>query len=263
MGLNALRFWVVPLSIVALGLGVVFWDATYILMARCSMPKKVPYSTPLMGLALKLNWEIVYALYVSETPLEIAGFTIWSLLDIGLIYTTVKCAPLEWKRSSLWIGQNIVAILSLMTAVGCIGHFTFVSRWLSESGIGRGDKRGKWDFDRDDIGSLAMLLVRGHSGGTSYTIWFCGTLRTVIDLGLSSAILWYGWSEAHGYLTKPFDLFLLGTTILANLMYLIGLWKVRATVVVLADGRILIDQLLQQVSHAKAWSENCQQPNTG
>lgn len=181
--------WVVPLSTVALGLGVLFWDATYILMTLRSLRTK-SYPMPILGLAINVSWEIVYACYVSEALFEKAGFAFWLILDIGLIYTTVKFAPHEWERTSSWVGRHMAAILAVMTAVGCLGHFAFVSWWLSRPGIGHGDKSGKWYFGRDQydttelaywsagvaqmidsVGSLAMLLVRGHSGGTSYGIW--------------------------------------------------------------------------------------------
>lgn len=181
--------YVVPLSTMALGIGVLCWDATYILMTRRCLQTK-SYGMPILGLALNISWEIIYGLYVSEALLEKSGFVVWLLLDIGLIYTTVKFAPYDWERSSPWIGRNIGVLLVLMTVVGCIGNFAFVSWWLSEPGIGHGDKRGKWYFGRDEydttelafwsagaaqviasVGSLAMLLVRGHSGGTSYAIW--------------------------------------------------------------------------------------------
>lgn len=181
--------WVVPLSTVALGVGVLCWDAAYILMTLRSLKTK-SYSMPLLGLALNVSWEIIYALYVCEAPLETAGFTIWLLLDVGLVYTTVKYAPHEWEKSSPWVGRHVSVILGLMTLIGCMGHFAFVSWWLSRPGIGHGDKSGKWYFGQDgydttematwsagvaqlvdSAGALAMLLVRGHSGGTSYGIW--------------------------------------------------------------------------------------------
>lgn len=181
--------WVVPLSTVMLGLGVISWDMTYILMTLRSLHTK-SYGMPLLGLALNVSWEIVYACYVCEAPLETAGFAIWLLLDLGLLYTTVKFAPYEWEQSSPWVGRHVASILAVMTAVGCVGHFAFVSWWLSAPGIGHGDKSGKWYFGQDkydttemafwsagvaqlvaSVGSLAMLLVRGHSGGTSYSIW--------------------------------------------------------------------------------------------
>lgn len=181
--------WVVPLSTAALGVGVLCWDAAYILMTRRSLQTR-SYSMPLVGLALNVSWEVVYALHVCEAPLETAGFTAWLLLDVGLVYTTVRFAPLEWERSCPWAGAHAAALLALMTLVGAAGHLAFVSWWLAGPGVGHGDKAGKWyrgldGYDTtematwsagvvqlvDSAGALAMLLVRGHSGGTSYGIW--------------------------------------------------------------------------------------------
>lgn len=181
--------WVVPLSTIALGIGVLCWDATYILMTRRCLQTQ-SYGMPLLGLALNIAWETVYGFYVAEALLETAGFVIWLVLDVGLVYTTIKYAPYEWEMSSPRVGRNITTILALMTAVGMAGNFAFASWWLSKPGIGHGDKRGKWYFGRDEydttelafwtagvsqavasVGSLAMLVVRGHSGGVSYAIW--------------------------------------------------------------------------------------------
>ncbi|ROV91976.1 hypothetical protein VSDG_07587 [Cytospora chrysosperma] len=249
--------WAVPLSTVALGVGVLCWDAAYVLMTLRSLKTK-SYSMPLLGLALNVSWEIVYALYVCEAPLEKAGFTIWLLLDVGLIYTTVKFAPYEWDRTSPWVGRNVSAILGLMTLVGCMGHFAFVSWWLSRPGIGYGDKSGKWYFGEDgydttematwsagvaqlvdSAGALAMLLVRGHSGGTSYGIWLCRTTGTISGLVLSNTILWHWWPEAHGYFVNPLGIFICGTALLCDVLYPFALWHVRRTEVILPDGRIV------------------------
>lgn len=35
------------------------------------------YAMPVVGLAINVSWEIVYALYVAETAFERLGFTIW------------------------------------------------------------------------------------------------------------------------------------------------------------------------------------------
>lgn len=64
-------------------------------------------------------------------------------------------------------------------------------------------------------------------------------LGTGVGLGGSSAILWYWWPEAHGYFTNPFAMFLLGTAMLADLIYPICMWRVRQTEVVLEGGRIV------------------------
>lgn len=181
--------WVVPLSTAALGVGVLCWDATYVLMTRRCLQTQ-SYGMPLLGLALNVAWEVVFGLYVSEAALEAAGFAAWLALDAGLVYTTVRYAPREWERTSPWVGRHAGALLAVMTAAGVAGNWAFASWWLSEPGTGHGDKTGKMYYGRDgydttelafwtagatqvvaSTGSLAMLLVRGHSGGAGYAIW--------------------------------------------------------------------------------------------
>lgn len=181
--------WLVPLSTVFLGLGVVFWDVTYVLMTRRSMQTR-SYGMPIMGLVINVSWEIVLGFYVSEMLLEKLGFTFWLLLDLGLIYTTVRFALEEWASTNKLVGRHMASILALMLAIGCWAHYAFASWWLSRPGIDTGDKSGKWYYGQDGYdttelaywssgvsqlvlsgNSVAMLIVRGHSGGTGYTIW--------------------------------------------------------------------------------------------
>lgn len=179
----------VPLSTVFLGAGVLFWDLTYILMTRRSLQTR-SYGMPIVGLAINVSWEVVYGFYVAETVLERSGFILWLLLDLGLVYTTVRFAPEDWAGTNRWVGRNMTWILCAMFLVGCWGHLAFVSWWLSQPGTGFGDKTGKWwrgmeGYDQTELaywsaglaqmvasaGALAMLVVRGHSGGTGYLIW--------------------------------------------------------------------------------------------
>lgn len=180
--------WVVPASTGVLGIGVIFWDLFYILVTRRSLRTK-SYGLPVVVLALNVAWEIIYAFYVTEQWLELVGFAVWLLLDIGLIYTTILFAPNEWTASP-WIGRWMAWIFAALVAVGVLGQWSFARWWLSRPGIGHGDKAGKWYYgveciDTTEIafwsaavngllgsaGSLMMLAVRGHSGGTDYKSW--------------------------------------------------------------------------------------------
>ena len=180
--------WLIPLSLVFLGLGCAMWSAAYVLMTIRSFKTK-SYSMPIFALSLDLGWELVYAFYVSEMPLEYLGFGTWLVLDMGLLITTLKFGRYEWEHSPA-IGRHLGALILVMTAFGIVGNYAFASWWLSEPGRGFGDKTGKFWGGREghdctelaywsaaalqvpaSAGSLAMLLVRGHSGGASYTIW--------------------------------------------------------------------------------------------
>jgi len=181
--------WLMAAYTVLLSIGVLFWDATYILMTRRALVTK-SYGMPLLALAINLSWELVLVVFVCETVLDTIGFLCWLLLDIGLVYTTIRFGPRDWEGTNPWIGHNIGWILGAMTAVGFVGQYLFSTWWLSELGIGLGNKKGKWwkgteGIDTSELtfwtaavaqlvlsaGSIAMLLVRGHSGGTGYGIW--------------------------------------------------------------------------------------------
>ncbi|KAM0335015.1 hypothetical protein ACHAQA_000049 [Verticillium albo-atrum] len=180
--------WVVPTSGGLLVAGALCWDATYILLALRSR-RTHSYGMPLLALAANISWEIVYAIYIAENPLERLGFVAWLLLDLPVLHATIRAAPREWAHSPL-VARNIVPIFGLMLAVGCAGNAAFAVWWLAVPGRGSGGKTGKWwggaeGYDCTELafwtagisqltvspGCIAMLLVRGHSGGASYAIW--------------------------------------------------------------------------------------------
>ncbi|KAH6640069.1 hypothetical protein BKA67DRAFT_528325 [Truncatella angustata] len=249
--------WVVPLSTTFLGLGVVFWDLTYILITRRSLRTR-SYGMPILGLMTNVSWEMVYGFYVAETALEQSGFILWLLLDLGLVYTTIRFAPDDWAATSPKIGRNISWVLGSMLLFGCWGHYAFVSWWLSAPGIGFGDKTGKWwrgkeGYDQTElaywsagvaqmvlsVASVAMLLIREHSGGTSYKIWFCRFFGSLSGMGFCNGVLWWYWPEAHGYWVSPLGIFICGCSLAADTVYPFLLHSVRKHEVQLPDGRLV------------------------
>lgn len=73
----------VPIANALLQAGGGLWTLTYILLTRQSFKDRT-YGMPPFALALNFAWEIVYALYVAESPLEQTVFTIWLLIDCGM-----------------------------------------------------------------------------------------------------------------------------------------------------------------------------------
>jgi len=226
-------------------------------MTRRSMATR-SYGMPLLALALNVSWEIIYATYVTETLPERIGFAGWLLLDVGLVYTTVKFAPHDWETTSPTVGSHVRWILAALTALGCVGHYAFAAWWLSAPGVGSGDKAGKWwhgneFYDITELsfwsagasqlalsaGSFAMLLVRGHSGGVGYRIWACRFIGTAAGLYGNSGLLWYYWPEAHGYFVNPFGVFICATSFCLDALYPFVLWHVRKSERTLPDGRLI------------------------
>ncbi|KAK0630398.1 hypothetical protein B0T17DRAFT_616058 [Bombardia bombarda] len=251
-------WWLVPLHTAVLGFGVLLWDAAYILMTRRALATK-SYGMPLMSLAMNVSCDTVYAFYVCEALLETVGYSIWLYLNAGLVYTTVRFGSEDWKTTSPWVGRNIGWLLALMTAIGCVGHYAFAAWWLAEPGRGgSGNKEGKWWYGQDGLdtsemgfwssgvcqialsaGSVAMLLVRGHSGGTSYAIWFCRAVGTLSGLVLCNVLMWWYCPEAHGFIFNPFAVFLWGAAVVCDIVYPFLLWQVRRTEIILPDGRLM------------------------
>ncbi|KAF4780663.1 hypothetical protein HER10_EVM0000698 [Colletotrichum scovillei] len=248
--------WVVPASGALLITGAIFWDMCYVLMSIRSHRTK-SYGMPLFALALNLSWELIYAVRVAEHPFERLGFLVWLLLDVPLVYTTLKNAKHEWRHAPL-VANNIGAFLAIMVALGCAGNYAVADWWLSAPGTGYGDKSGKWwagreGFDCTELafwtaglaqfalgtGCLAMLLVRGHSGGASYAIWFCRALGTLTGWIGSTGLLWWYWPEAHGFFVNPMSIFLMTTCLACDTAYPFILAEVRRSEQILSDGRLV------------------------
>ncbi|KAK1470838.1 hypothetical protein CCUS01_00956, partial [Colletotrichum cuscutae] len=276
--------WVVPASGALLITGAIFWDMCYVLMSIRSHRTK-SYGMPLFALALNLSWELIYAARVAEHPLERLGFLVWLLLDVPLVYTTLKNAKHEWRHAPL-VAKNIGAILAIMVALGCAANYAVAEWWLSAPGTGHGDKSGKWwagreGFDCTELafwtaglaqfalgtGCLAMLLVRGHSGGASYAICqdkhplhsvrggfgsykhtsyadhlferLCRALGTLTGWIGSTGLLWWYWPEAHGFFVNLMGIFLMTTCLACDTAYPFILAGVRRSEQALPDGRLV------------------------
>lgn len=176
---------VVPVCNLLLQIGGSLWTVCYGLFVWESF-KSQSYGMPLLAVSLNFAWEVVYALYVAESPLEKLIFTIWLVLDCGMVFGMMKFAKYEWKHAPL-VGRNIVAIFTAMALVAIAGHWTFAEWWI-QNDIGKREGkyyRGVIGPDTTELGfwsavfcqlylsaaSLCQLVVRQHSGGVSWSIW--------------------------------------------------------------------------------------------
>lgn len=180
--------WLILASTGLLAGGIGFWLASYVLMVRRSLATR-DTPIPLLALGLNLSWEVVYALYLTEEAFELAGFALWLLLDIPVLYVTIKNGKRSNAASPL-VARNISLILGVFFTFGLAANALFAWWWLRDPHRGHGIKWGKtWKGlqARDttelawwsagvaqmtmSVGALAMLIQRGHSGGQSYGIW--------------------------------------------------------------------------------------------
>jgi len=148
--------------------------------------KTKSYGMPLFALALNFGWEVVYALYVAESPLERVIFDVWMVLDCGMVFGMMRFARYEWRDAPV-VARNIVGVFVGMTVVAVAGHGTFAYWWI-ENEVGKREGkfyRGVVGADTTELGfwsavvcqvylsaaSLCQLVVRQHSGGVSWGIW--------------------------------------------------------------------------------------------
>lgn len=61
----------------------------------------------------------------------------------------------------------------------------------------------------------------------------------MMGLPVSTALLWWYWPEAHGFVLNPLGIFLIGTATLCDVVYPFVLRHVRLSEKVLPDGRIV------------------------
>lgn len=236
-----------------LGCGAIGYTLTYYLMTRASLRDRT-YSMPLFSLAFNFGWEIVFSLFIAQEFQEKACFTVWMILDIGLVYTTVVYGPNEWKHAPI-VGKHIGKILAGMVGWWCVVIYVLFTWWVDPSGPVNA-KEGKFykgipGADIREMGFwtalvaqvvlsvayLAQIIVRGHSRGTSYTIWATRFFGSLFGLNVFYAYVWSVWPEAHAYYINPVSVCLLVTWVVADLAYLVILRNVKRTEVVLKYGR--------------------------
>jgi hypothetical protein len=141
---------------------------------------------PLFALALNFAWEVVYALFVAESLLERSVFTIWLIIDCGMVYGMLKYAKYEWSHAPA-VARRIGGIFAIMAVGATLGHWTFAKWWI-QNDIGKREGKfykGVVGPDTTELGfwsaalcqlylsaaSLCQLVVRQHSGGVSWAIW--------------------------------------------------------------------------------------------
>ncbi|OAL49081.1 phospholipase D/nuclease [Pyrenochaeta sp. DS3sAY3a] len=238
---------------VLLGIGGLGYTICYVLMTRQSIRDRT-YSMPLFCLAFNFAWEIVFALFVAEYAKEKVIFTIWMVIDLGLVYSVVMYGENEWRHAPI-IGRNIGKIFTGMLAWWCLTIYAVSSWWLDPKNPVN-PKEGKIymgidGIDTDELGfwtaliaqaflsvmSLAQIMVRGNSGGSSNMIWATRFVGSLSGLNVNYGYCWWVWPEAHGYFAHPLAIVLMITWVLADLGFFIVLRSVSGTEIVTASGR--------------------------
>lgn len=110
--------------------------------------------------------------FFAPGTLEKCVFFGWMVIDVGLVYTTLKHGPNEWRHAP-WVAGNLGKIFAVTTAACAVGLWSFGTMWLS---MGRDvTELAFWTAMTAQTSlstmSVMSLIVRGHSGGSGLTIW--------------------------------------------------------------------------------------------
>jgi hypothetical protein len=141
---------------------------------------------PLFALAFNFAWEVIYGLFVAETPLEQTVFSVWMLLDLGMVYGLLLYGKEEWNHAPL-LKKHLGKVFVVMVVWCTIAHGTFAKWWI-DNDIGKREGKfykGRVGPDTTELGfwsvlvsqvylsiaSLAQLMTRQHTGGVSWSIW--------------------------------------------------------------------------------------------
>ncbi|KAK2029115.1 hypothetical protein LX32DRAFT_719218 [Colletotrichum zoysiae] len=163
-----------------------FWTIAYVLYIRQGLRDK-SYGMPLFALCANIAWEFLFGVVMPTSAAQVVAFVPWLIIDIGIIYTTWKYGPQEWKHSPI-VARNLGWILSL-GVVTMIGAF-----WAFINTVGIDPASfylGYSDQLLISCTSLAQLLRRDSTAGHSWGIWFNRTLGTFLSIVL------FAWRYAH------------------------------------------------------------------
>jgi paspaline synthase len=156
----------------------ILWIAAYILYIRQSYRDK-SYGMPILSLCANIAWEFVYGVINPPGFAEFVTFLPYFLVDLGLVYTTIKFGPYEWAHSPI-VKKN----LPLIMLVGC-GMLTW-AQWAIAVLFDDVHEASFWSgFACQLIGSwaaLAQLISRASTRGHTIAIWwyrFTGTLCAI------------------------------------------------------------------------------------
>lgn len=147
----------------------ILWSISYILMIRKSF-KDRSYSMPLYSLCLNISWETVFGFVYGPGLVNQIIFAQWMIVDVFLVYSTIKYGAFEWRSRPL-IANNlgwiitvgvmlglIVELVAAATFVPIIGRqVVFMTAWPIQITI--------------SLGYIAQALDRGNARGQSLSIW--------------------------------------------------------------------------------------------
>lgn len=115
-----------------------------------------------------IGWELIYGVFYPLSYAETLTFVPWFLIDLVIVYTTLKFGPEQWKHAPL-VANHIPAILGLGSILSLLMHWSFIATSVSP------DEAALWSGFSCQVmlgaSSVAQLMSRNNTSGHSWTIW--------------------------------------------------------------------------------------------
>ncbi|KAI5801292.1 hypothetical protein EDC01DRAFT_647480 [Geopyxis carbonaria] len=205
--------WIMDIITLIMG---TLWTVTYFLMMQQSFRAKT-YSMAIFALVGDFTWEATYAFLSPQACFaDQLVFTVWLLIDVGLIYACVKHAHVEWAHAPL-VATYIKEIFLVCGIMFQAAHWTFLETAGPALGV-------FWSAFAMQIllsvGMLAQLVMRGSTRGGTVAIW--ATRYMGSNCGHAVYFLRHRfWPEAFTYVESPFYGFIFWAHQFLDLAYIV------------------------------------------
>jgi len=177
------------------------WTIAYVLYIRKSFRDK-SYGMPLLPLCLNVSWEFLYIIN-PPTILDRVAFTIPFILDLFIVYATIKFWPREWGNSPL-IAKNLITIITLSIAMSLVGMWAFKIQFQDITDVAFWS--GFLVQVSNSLMSIMQLLSRGSTRGHSWGIWWSRAVGTFAIVCMLEMRVWHyprDWPDGYGFIHSP------------------------------------------------------------
>lgn len=158
----------------------ILWLLAYILYIRQSTLDQ-SYGMPLLSLCANIAWELIYGMIHPPGTAEFVTFLPYFLIDLGLVYGTLKYGHREWAHAPL-VRDNLTWVVVIGSAMMLGAHWTFAELFTDFT------QASFWSGYMCQVvvswSAIAQLLSRGSTRGHTLTIWCVFSALDVLDMGL-------------------------------------------------------------------------------
>jgi len=176
------------------------------------------YGMPIVPLCANVAWEIIYSVVYPIGPAEQYGFLPSLVIDIFIIYTTVKFGASEWKHNPV-VANNIGLLLTVGLSLFLLIHWGFVLLFVNSQDITQASFWSGFACQTTiSWSAITQLIRRGTTRGHSMAIWWCRFVGTLCAV----AVFYWRYTNYpidYWYAGSPLGIILMVVPEIAELTY--------------------------------------------